>query len=130
MSTRESQNYSSLDYIDIDKPCMLKGFHLEPHLHSYLLSNDVEENRNCHLTQYEILKESLVKSLYPGTGCMGLESRSSSIAFVTRILRVTLSPVTTGPFPQPSKVVYSSQFSPEIYLVFNRLAPTVDKLHQ
>lgn len=50
----ENQKYTSLDCVDLDKSFMLKSFHLEPHIHSYLLPNNAVENRNCHLTQYEI----------------------------------------------------------------------------
>lgn len=100
---------------------MLNSFHLEPHLHSYLPPNNAAENRNCHVTQYEISKVCRFKSLCPGTQW----SRSSSIAFVTRMVRVSLGPVPTRP-----TTCYSSQFTPAMYIFFNRLAPTVYEFHQ
>lgn len=111
---------------------MLKDSYLDPHyIHISSPAQGNTEGRNCYLTQYEILNKVFLKSLHPGTQCMGLESKSASIAFVTKILRVTRCPVSIRLIilPQPSEIVYSSSFSPAVCFIFNKLAPTVFEFH-
>lgn len=111
---------------------MLKDSNLDPHyIHIYSPAQGNAEGRNCHLTQSAILNEVFLKSLHPGASCMGHESKSGSIAFVTTILRVTRCPVSIRLIilAQPSEVVYSSSFSSAVCFIFNKLVPTVFEFH-
>lgn len=51
---------------------MLKDSYLYPHyIYIYSQAQGNAEGRNRHLTQYEILNKVFLKSLHPGTPCMG-----------------------------------------------------------